>query len=631
MSIANTLIWTPMETKVPNDFQPSRSFLRRFGTYLHLYIIAGITVPIVIYLVVMQSLGWRMPTMGTNGLFTYVAGSSNQVMLYASPNTKTFLTSIGGNYDVLLAPWRDYFADRKLRFKEITDPDQLKRLNEGVLIVPSAVALTSEEKAEILAFRTRGGGVLSTWATGTRTAKGEWAGWGFAEQLGAKVVGELAVDSDANHLIINGESPVAHSLPAGQRMFVSRTSESFLRLQGEAIAARFLNWARIPAEDRREEGAIVYSETTSSSGRAVVFAFAETAWASHPVVAYSLFDDVLAWLRREPIIVRAAWPNGKLAASVIEMDTEEAFGNAANLASMMDAIDYPTTFFALTSLGKKFPDVLTQLERKHEIGFHGDIHIGFKDQTVALQEQRIKNMFAEMRSVLPDTAAMTGFRAPVEGYDATTEKLLQHYGVRYHVADPNRSEGRLPKMAQLEGVDLEEDIVVLPRTQRDDINLYWEKLPVDQLSKAMSNDAALVLENGGLSLLSVHSQNFGTDSALYKALPAHLLYLKQNRNVFWPASTGQVANWWRQRERLRVASRFTGKRLEFDVSVVGKSPVRGGTVLVMLPQKGATAKVHSTKTTGMKPTVVRLDPYRAAVIFDALPPGNYSYQVTFEP
>jgi peptidoglycan/xylan/chitin deacetylase (PgdA/CDA1 family) len=274
---------------------------------------------------------------------------------------------------------------------------------------------------------------------------------------------------------------------------------------------------------------------------------------------------------------------------------------------MMDAIDYPTTFFALTSLGKKFPDVLTQLERKHEIGFHGDIHIGFKDQTVALQEQRIKNMFAEMRSVLPDTAAMTGFRAPVEGYDATTEKLLQHYGVRYHVADPNRSEGRLPKMAQLEGVDLEEDIVVLPRTQRDDINLYWEKLPVDQLSKAMSNDAALVLENGGLSLLSVHSQNFGTDSALYKALPAHLLYLK------------------------RVASRFTGKRLEFDVSVVGKSPVRGGTVLVMLPQKGATAKVHSTKTTGMKPTVVRLDPYRAAVIFDALPPGNYSYQVTFEP
>jgi peptidoglycan/xylan/chitin deacetylase (PgdA/CDA1 family) len=631
MSSASSLALDPMKNQVNDDFTPGRSVLRRFGTYLHLYIIAGVALPVVIYLVVMQSLGWRMPTMGTNGLFTYVAGSSNQVMLYASPNTKTFLTSIGGNYDVLLAPWRDYFADRKLRFKEITDPEQLKRLDDGVLILPSAVALSSEEKAEILAFRTRGGGVLSTWATGTRTAKGDWSGWGFVEQLGAKVVGELPADSDANHLIINGESPVAHTLPAGQRMFMSRMSESLLRLQGEAVAAKFLNWARTPTDDRREEGAIVYSETLSSSGRAVVFAFAETAWASHPVMAYTLFDDVLAWLRREPMTIRAAWPNGKLAASVIEMDTEEGFGNATNLASMMEAIDYPTTFFALTSVGKKFPDVLTQLERKHEIGFHGDIHIGFKDQTVAAQEQRIKNMFAEMRSVLPNTSAVLGFRAPIEGYDATTEKLLQHYGIRYHVADPNRSEARLPKMAQLDGVDPEEDIVVLPRTQRDDINLYWEKLPVDQLSKALSNDAALVLENGGLSLLSVHSQNLGTDSALYKALPAHLVYLKQNRNVFWSASAGQVADWWRQRERFRVASRFSGKRLEFDVSVVGKSPVRGGTVLVMLPQKGVTAKVHSTKTTGMKPNVVRLDAYRAAIIFDALPPGNYSYQVTFEP
>jgi peptidoglycan/xylan/chitin deacetylase (PgdA/CDA1 family) len=532
---------------------------------------------------------------------------------------------------VLLTPWRDYFSDRKVRFKEITDPEQLKRIDEGVLIVPSAVALSSEEKAEILAFRARGGGVLSTWATGTRTAKGDWSGWGFVEQLGAKVVGELAADSDANHLIINGESPVAHTLPAGQRMFVSRTSESLLRLQGEAVAAKFLNWARIPTDDRRGEGAIVYSETLPSSGRAVVFAFAETAWASSPVMAYALFDDVLAWLRREPATIRAAWPNGKLAASVIEMDTEEGFGNAANLASMMEAIDYPTTFFALTSVGKKFPDVLTQLGRKHEVGFHGDIHIGFKDQTVAAQEQRIKAMYADLRSVLPDTSAVVGFRAPVEGYDATTEKLLQHYGVRYHVADPNRSEARLPKMAQLDGVDPEEDIVVLPRTQRDDINLYWEKLPVDQLSKAMSNDAALVLENGGLSLLSVHSQNFGTDSALYSALPAHLVYLKQNRNFFWSASAGQVADWWRQRERFRLTSRFAGKRLEFDVSVVGKNPVRGGTVLIMLPQKGATAKVHSSKTSGLKPTVVRIDAYRAAVIFESLPPGNYAYQVTFEP
>lgn len=601
----------------------------RLGTYLHLYIIIGVAIPVMIYLAVMQSLGWRMPIIGANGGLSYVAGSSNQVALYASPSTKAFFTTIGGNYEFLLAPWRDYFADRKLRYKEIADPEQLKRMDEGVLILPSAVALSPEERAEIVAFRARGGAVLSTWATGTRNAKGEWEGWAFTEQLGAKVLGELPADSDVNHLIINGESPVAHTLPAGQRIFISRASETLLRLQGEGVAARFMNWARIPAAERRGEGAIVFSETTPQAGRTVVFGFAETAWASLPTLAYTLIDDVMSWLQREPKLVHAAWPSGKLAANVIEMDTEEGFANASNFASMLDSIDYPTTFFVLTSVGKKFPDTVAQLARQHEIGLHGDIHIGFKDQPPAVQEQRIKTMIADMAAMVPGKQRVIGFRAPTEGYDATTEKLLQQNGVRYHVADPNRSEGRLPKMALLEGVDLESDLVVLPRTQRDDINLYWEKLPPDQLSQAMSDDAALALENGALGLLSVHTQNFAANSDLYKAMPAYLLYLKQRRATLWLASAGQVADWWRQRERFRVKSRISGRRFELDVSVLGKTPVQGGTVMVMLPQKDLLPVVKLTKTGGTAPLVQKVDAYRAAIIFPSLAPGNYGYQVTF--
>lgn len=630
MSPAATLPPPQRVDKLKASSTPSpKGVFSRFGTYLHLYIIVGVAIPVMIYVAVMQTLGWRMPIIGANGVFSYIAGSTSQVALYASPATKTYFTSIGGNYEFLLSPWRDYFADRKLRVKEITGPDQLKRMDEGVLVLPSAVALSVEERTEISAFRARGGAVLSTWASGTRNAKGEWEGWAFTEQLGAKVLGELAADADVNHLITNGESPVAHTLPAGQRIFVSRASESLLRLQGDGIAARFMNWARIPVAERRGEGAVVFSETTAQAGRTVVFGFAETAWASHPAAAYALIDDVIAWLQREPKLVHAAWPSGKLAAHVIEMDTEEGFANASNLATMLDSIDYPTTFFVLTSVGKKFPDTVAQLARQHEIALHGDIHTSFKDQPPAQQEQRIKTMMADMAAMLPNKQGIVGFRAPTEGYDATTEKLLQQNGLRYHVADPNRSEARLPKMALVPGADLESDLVVLPRTQRDDINFFWEKLPPDQLAQAMSDDAALVLENGGLGLLSVHSQNFAENSDLYKAMPAYLLYLKQRRATLWLASAGQVADWWRQRERFKIKSRNSGRRLELDVSVLGKTPVQGGTVMVMLPQKDLVPTVKSTKTGGAAPAVQKVDAYRAAIIFPSLAPGNYSYQITF--
>jgi deoxyribodipyrimidine photolyase-like uncharacterized protein len=170
---------------------------------------------------------------------------------------------------------------------------------------------------------------------------------------------------------------------------------------------------------------------------------------------------------------------------------------------------------------------------------------------------------------------------------------------------------------------------VLPRTQRDDINLYWEKLGVEQTTQALIDDTDLVVENGGLGLLSVHTQNFDTSSVLYKALPAYLVNLKQRRNSVWLASASKVADWWRDRERFLVRSTFSGKRLEIDVTVIGKTPVTGGTVFIMLPQKDLLPTVQNTKTSGVKPTVTRVDSYRAAMVFSSLAPGNYSYQVTF--
>ena len=154
------------------------------------------------------------------------------------------------------------------------------------------MALSADERREILAFRARGGAVLSTWATGTRNDKGDWEGWQFLQELGVKVTGEIRGEPETNHLILNGESPVSYTLPAGQRVFMSTNSETLLAAQGDMIAGRFMNWARTPKPERLNEGAVLYTEGREPTGRAAYFAFAESAWSNHPAQIYTLFDDL---------------------------------------------------------------------------------------------------------------------------------------------------------------------------------------------------------------------------------------------------------------------------------------------------------------------------------------------------
>ncbi len=552
------------------------------------------------------------------------------MLLYVSPNSKAHFTSVGGNYETLIIPWRNYFTNRKISVKEVSDIAELANIKEGVLILPSALALSDQERADIQRFHAGGGAVLATWATGSRNGKGEWQGWDFLESFGAKVLGEIPLEPAARQLILNGESPVSYQSPAGKRIWLGNASERFLRLKGEALGARIMDWSRIPDKNRPDEGAIIYTEKPGAVGRSAVFAFAESAWEAQAFAIYEVVDDTLAWLQRKPAIVKSAWPHGKRAAQLIEMDTEQGFPNALRFASMMRALSYRGTFYVLTSVGKQFPDVLLSLARDFEVGYHGDVHDGFKDQPAEKQQQRIEVMFSEMKTVLPDTQGITGFRAPYESYDATTEKLLQKYGVRHHATDPARSEARLPMFAKMDGVSTDNTLVLLPRTNRDDINLAKENLTTEQITQALIDDFDLSENMGGMGLLSIHSQNYSNDAALTLAMPGFLAHLTKHKQDVWLASATEIANWWREREHFKLSARNLGRRLEFNITITGKKPFDGGNLTVMLPRKGIAPKVEALKVGLPKPTVKMIDDYRAMITFDALAPGDYAYQATFE-
>jgi peptidoglycan/xylan/chitin deacetylase (PgdA/CDA1 family) len=283
----------------------------------------------------------------------------------------------------------------------------------------------------------------------------------------------------------------------------------------------------------------------------------------------------------------------------------------------------------VSTVARQYGAVLKQLVRDFEIGYHGDVHLSFKGQTAALQEKRLQNMITEIAQTAPDGKFSGGFRAPTEGYDATTEQLMLRLGLRYHAADPERSEARLPVMAKIGELAVKDDLVVLPRTQRDDINLLKQTTNVDELSKAMIADFEHAHESGAFSFFSVHTQNFAAASPLALSLPNLIAHMRKRSDKAWIATGADIANWWRERDRFRVDFSNSGKRLEFNVTVNGTAPFLGGAVVVVSPQRGVAPVVRPAKAGAPMPSIRKLDDFRFALVFESLTPGNFAYQATF--
>lgn len=565
------------------------------------------------------------------------------VHLYISPTTQAFFPTVGGDYDVMLKPWRDFFARRAMAVREIAGAAELAAVRGGTLVIPSAVALDEAERKALLGYRNAGGSILATWATGARDGKGEWLGHGFLGELfGVKVAGEVPPEGAQRFLIPFGDSPVTHSLPAGKRIWLGRPPERLLRLEGAGReAARFMDWTRDAVDASATGAAILFDEAPAARGRGrwVLFGFAETVWNTALADVEAAAADALEWLGRAPAAWLGAWPGAHAAAQIIEMDTEQGFPNAEPFAGMMEGIDAAATFYCLTSVAVKYPDVVRDLARRHEIAYHAEIHVGFKDQPQAEQERRLDRMIADMKGILPDTSGVDGFRAPTEGYDATTEALLRQRGIRHHVTDPSATDARLPFIVPGTEGSPAGAFVVIPRTQRDDINYLRDKAEPQQVARALVREFDSNLEMGGLGMLSIHSQNFGDPaqperiletSVMTRALPPLLRHARERRDAVWLAPAGQVAAWWRQRQRVGVTATGAGARLDVQVSVAaGGGPVERVTVFVSHPAADARAVVRAVSGASPAPQVRPVDRFRSALVFDRLPPAIHRYSVSF--
>jgi peptidoglycan/xylan/chitin deacetylase (PgdA/CDA1 family) len=570
------------------------------------------------------------------GLGTGIAATASflePVYLYASPNTAAFFTANGSNYDSMRARWREYLRTYYGgAYKDTSRANLLAGLPPGVLVLGSAVLLDEQERKAIRTFADSGGSILATWGTGARDGRGQWVGYGLLEDLlQMKVTGQVTQEDNLRFVNTFGDHPITWAVPGGSRIFLGEIAESPLRVESPNLAGRYFDWQRFPAP-KNTNGAIAYLEKGNS--RRVYFGIPESSWDYDERSEWpKVMDSAVAWLRHQPRIFKATWPDGALSAQLLEMDTEDKYPNALNFAAELDNANIRGTFYSLTSIALKHREVVQKLSEKHEIGYHAEVHVGFKGKAPDAQQARINTMVSDMKDIVGTRAMpkITGFRAPTESWDATTEKLLRKSGVRHHVTDPAATEARIPAFSSSEpALSTEDAIVVLPRTQMDDLNYQGLNLSTEKASELLSLDFDYLHEAGALGVLSVHSQNYAPEGLMAKLTPPYIKRLQQHREDVWAASGEEFEGWWRARERVNFdAVRTKGTQFTFEVRAPAK--VKGLTFFVTHPAANVLPKAVKSDSAGTpQPEIKRLDAYRSALIFkQELKVGRYTYSVEF--
>jgi peptidoglycan/xylan/chitin deacetylase (PgdA/CDA1 family) len=560
--------------------------------------------------------------------------SNRPVVLVQSESTRSFFSQGGGNHDLLTGLWRAALTRIEQPFSSAPLNSIKLDTQPGVLILPSTVSLDNADRQLLRALLARGWSVFGTWAMGARDAQGQWQGYGFIDEIfAAKVLGDVDLrKTNGWFLLPFGETPVTFTLKAGERVYLPKIAEPVLIISAAQVAARGDDWTRAQNLGTDTSGLVSYLDR--GAARRLYWSFPETAWDASRAQMDQLLRAGLSWLKREPTIVKSAWPNSYESAYLIEMDTEEQFANSVNLAQMLEQRQWTGTFYLLTSLVKANAELVRRLGQKHELGYHADVHDGFKGIPIDQQQARLKNMMRELGSVLSDTSGAKGFRAPLESFDKNTEIAIRSAGLSHHASSPDAAEHMLPTVSVAEpGVHVDKALLVLPRTLLDDVN--FGRMGFNSSAKIQSmlvNGAREVARMRGLGLLSVHSQNFAKNSELFQAMPPLLEFLNDSTHKIWVAPASKIETWWRARDKVSVSinwlpsdQKIASQNAQVSLQNAGIS-LSGLKLIVMAPDASSELRLNAQRK-GWR--VQKLDADRWAVLMDELPSGITEFTLGF--
>ncbi len=614
----------------PNQYE-NRPRFNRVGIYLGMLVVLGLSLAALVYVFQMQQLGWVVGRFGSPS--SALVSGEIRVALYRSEATARYLASVGGNVEVLLQPWRDHAKAQSVQLTEVLSLTDLDPADGKVLVLPSAIALSNAERDAVLRYQMGGGAVLLTWATGSRDGAGQWVGWSFLKSVaGVTVTGELSDSAAIHHLVAKGQGPISHGLRAGQRVQLGKAVERSLLMSGAPVAAEP---SMAPAgTDSAQSGLVVFQEfpekSDRPSSRVVVLGVPETQWAAQEHDMHTLVSGALRWLVRQPAVVPADWPDGRPAAHMVVVDAQSNLPAALTWVDALQQTNKPVTLFVSADEAKAHSSALQGVRSRVDVGYQGDARLGFAGQPEATQAQRISGMVAGMSSVLDKPGVLMGFDPPLGSFDETTDRLLYNAGVRYRTGATHALVGDIPFFQGVRGERSGERFVVLPVwVQGGGAGRAVAQVSAEPWPKQQQAAFDAVVRRGTLGVLGLRSEDATADSPPSLGLPGLVAHWAKDKSGLWWASGADIARWWNDKERFQVGVRASGARLEVDVSVLGSADFAGGALVVMLPREGVLPTVRGLKAGMPTPQVQLLDRFRALIRFDALPVGNYSYQLTF--
>lgn len=557
------------------------------------------------------------------------------VWLYSSSTTQAYFATVGLDAKVNSQLWEIFLQKYKIPFQRITSVDQLEKVQPGVLVLPSTVAMSERERRSIINFRAKGGGVLASWLAGVRSENGNWVGFDFMESaLDVRVVGNTQADANDNFLMPYGDSPVTHNLPAGLRIWLERADEWHpLRLVGAHPAAQIMDWSRTMVSGN-QGAAIVFDERRQASGklsRSVVLGYPERLWISaDPKAIEAIAHNALMWLLRQPATYIAGWPFPYTSAMVLAVDSPDDVIDAdLDFAKSTEEAGGRATYYVLTEIAGISSETLKKLEeRGHEIAYLGDRFIGFKHQTSGAQAKRLDTMREEMTTAGVKVVKGAGFHAPMESYDKVTERLLMERGFSHYVSFMDATDARMPFFAPPgEGADKPSNsLVVLPRTQGGPEDSESQGSSTNLLSTYFA-EMELAEKMAALSVVRIPNQ-----TVLEKPeIDAFFKDMNKRRNRMWVATGSKVANWWRERERVNISLDAIDSMPVLTATInKGLALQQAVTVLVNLPVAGSTLRLISTNGMPDIPKITNVDTWRAAVVLQGLAPGTYHWYLKFD-
>lgn len=542
------------------------------------------------------------------------------IVFLQSAATSTYFKGTKRSYEGdLLVPWRSFFRRNHVPVREAKASELASIHGKAVLVLPSTVVLSEAERKAVRARVAAGWSVLGTWALGTRDEKGATRGYDFIEELfGAKVVYDKAPEGEFRFFLPYGETPLTHRLRAGQRMYARPSAEAPLRLRTDHGAGRLSDYSRDVSQPHLAMPVAAFDERAGS--RRAYIGVPESSWDSAQAEMDALLFGTLDWLKRKPIVFKSAWPHAYEAALLLEMDTEDKFPNGTAYAAQLEKAGLRGTFFCLTSEALKSASALKRIAERHEIAYHADVHTGFRKIDPAKQDERMKAMQKQLVPLLPQGMKPVGFRAPLEEYDATTEKLLRPNGLTYMAGSNDTTDDALPKFSKVDP-----ELVLLPRTWADDIVLLRAgKLDAASTDRILLASLDTTLAARAFGLLSIHSQHFENGGALQRAMPSFLQTVARGRAKLWTTSADAIARWWRDREAVQVATRAdgAGERVTLQIARDG---IKGVKLIVIGPTAGKPPKVDGESGVQVR----KLDDQRWALLLPELKAGKEELRVRF--